>query len=121
MDTRPGSYDFAPMDEAVQKYLDDDFLAMASSLILKGGEPVDFRLWGHQDREAGIPVAADSIYRIYSNTKIVTSVAAMTLWEQGRFDIAAILFTQRMPGFWHAFSHEYKRQVYAAVMQKVGK
>ena len=60
---------------------------MASSVILEGGEPVDFRLWGHQDREAGIPLAADSIFRIYSNTKIITSVAAMTLWEEGRFDL----------------------------------
>lgn len=87
METRPSDYDFGPMHEAVQKYLDDDFLAMASSVILEGGEPVDFRLWGHQDREAGIRLAADSIFRIYSNTKIITSVAAMTLWEAGRFDL----------------------------------
>ena len=75
------------MHEAVRKYLDDDFLAMTASVVLEGGEPVDFRLWGHQDREAGVPIAADSIFRIYSNTKLVTSVAAMTLWEEGRFDL----------------------------------
>ena len=87
METRGGDYDFGPMHEAVQKYLDDDFLAMASSVVLEGGEPVDFHLWGHQDREAGVPIAADSIFRIYSNTKLVTSVAAMTLWEEGRFTL----------------------------------
>ena len=87
METRPNDYDFGPMHEAVQKYLDDDFLAMAASVVLEGGEPVDFHLWGHQDREAGVPIAADSIFRIYSNTKLVTSVAAMTLWEEGRFDL----------------------------------
>ncbi len=87
METRPHDYDFGPMHEAVQKYLDDDFLAMAASVVLEGGEPVDFHLWGHQDREAGVPIAADSIFRIYSNTKLVTSVAAMTLWEEGRFDL----------------------------------
>ena len=87
METRPNDYDFGPMHAAVQKYLDDDFLAMAASVVLEGGEPVDFQLWGHQDREAGVPIAADSIFRIYSNTKLVTSVAAMTLWEEGRFDL----------------------------------
>ena len=87
METRPNDYDFGPMHEAVQKYLDDDFLAMASSVVLEGGEPVDFHLWGYQDREAAVPIAADSIFRIYSNTKLVTSVAAMTLWEEGRFDL----------------------------------
>ena len=87
METRPHDYDFGPMHEAVRKYLDDDFLAMAASVVLEGGEPVDFHLWGHQDREAGVPIAADSIFRIYSNTKLVTSVAAMTLWEEGRFDL----------------------------------
>ena len=87
METRPNDYDFGPMHAAVQKYLDDDFLAMAASVVLEGGEPVDFHLWGHQDREAGVPIAADSIFRIYSNTKLVTSVAAMTLWEEGRFDL----------------------------------
>ena len=87
MEIRPGDHDFGPMHEAMQKWLDDDFLAMAASVVLEGGQPVDFHLWGHQDREAGIPVAADSIFRIYSNTKIVTSVAAMTLWQEGEFDL----------------------------------
>ena len=87
MEIRPGDHDFGPMHEAMQKWLDDDFLAMAASVVLEGGQPVDLHLWGHQDREAGIPVAADSIFRIYSNTKIVTSVAAMTLWQEGRFDL----------------------------------
>ena len=87
MEIRPADYDFAPMHEAVQKYIDDGFIAMAVSVVLKGGEPVDFHLWGHQDREAGVPIAEDSIFRIYSNTKLVTSVAAMTLWEDACFDL----------------------------------
>ena len=87
METRPNDYDFTPMHAAIQKYLDDDFLANAASVVLEGGEPVDFHLWGHQDREAGTPLRPGSIFRIYSNTKIVTSVAAMMLWEEGRFDL----------------------------------
>ncbi len=87
MEIRPGDHDFGPMHAAMQKWLDDDFLAMAAAVVLEGGEPVDLHLWGYQDREAGIPVAADSIFRIYSNTKIVTSVAAMTLWQEGQFDL----------------------------------
>ena len=45
----------------------------------------------------------------------VSGLAGTHSWISPAADIAAILFTQRMPGFWHASGHEYKRQVYAAV------
>jgi CubicO group peptidase (beta-lactamase class C family) len=42
---------------------------------------------GHADVEADVPVAADTVWRIYSMTKPITAVAAMMLWEEGRFDL----------------------------------
>jgi CubicO group peptidase (beta-lactamase class C family) len=43
--------------------------------------------YGHRDVEADLPVEGDTIFRIYSMTKPVTTVAAMLLWEEGRFQL----------------------------------
>ena len=42
---------------------------------------------GQRDRERDLPMIADTLFRIYSMTKPLTSVALMTLWEQGRFTL----------------------------------
>ena len=43
--------------------------------------------YGHRDREAGLEVTPDTLWRIYSMTKPVTSVAAMMLYEEGRLEL----------------------------------
>ena len=43
--------------------------------------------YGVRDLESGAPVAPDTLWRIYSMTKPITSVAAMMLWEEGRFEL----------------------------------
>jgi CubicO group peptidase (beta-lactamase class C family) len=43
--------------------------------------------YGHRDVEAGLPVEPDTLWRIYSMTKPITSVAAMMLYEEGRFQL----------------------------------
>ena len=42
---------------------------------------------GRRDIEADLPVEPDTLWRIYSMTKPITSVAAMMLWEEGRFEL----------------------------------
>jgi CubicO group peptidase (beta-lactamase class C family) len=42
---------------------------------------------GHRDIEAGLPVEPDTLWRIYSMTKPITSVAAMMLYEEGGFQL----------------------------------
>ena len=46
-----------------------------------------FEAFGMQNRQSGTPMRKDSIFRIYSMTKPIVSVAVMMLWEEGRFDI----------------------------------
>ena len=46
-----------------------------------------FETCGHRDVESGRPVEPDTIYRIYSMTKPITTVAAMMLYEEGRFQL----------------------------------
>ena len=42
---------------------------------------------GRRDIEADLPVEPDTLWRIYSMTKPITSVAAMMLWEEGAFEL----------------------------------
>jgi CubicO group peptidase (beta-lactamase class C family) len=71
----------------MQWYISGNLLSCINTLILKGTDVVDFRTFGYMDLESRRPLTTDAIYRMYSNTKIVTSVAAMQLFEQGRFTL----------------------------------
>lgn len=57
----------------------------AVALIARRGRVGYFESFGQRDTAAGAPMAKDAIFRIYSMTKPITSVAAMMLWEDGRF------------------------------------
>lgn len=54
-------------------------------LIARNGKIVYSDTWGMRDREAGLAMEADSIFRIYSMSKPVTGVALMMLFEEGKF------------------------------------
>ena len=60
---------------------------------MQGTDIIDVQTFGSMDglKGEGRPLSPDTIYRMYSNTKIVTSVAAMMLWEQGAFDLDDLL------------------------------
>jgi len=57
----------------------------AVALIARRGQVGYFESFGQLDPATGAPMARDSIFRIYSMTKPIVSVAAMMLWEEGRF------------------------------------
>jgi CubicO group peptidase (beta-lactamase class C family) len=57
----------------------------AQTLIWRRGQLADFRCAGLRDIERGLPVTEDTIFRIYSMTKPVVSVALLMLLEEGRF------------------------------------
>jgi len=57
----------------------------AVALIARRGRLGYFESFGRRDPLSGSPMEKDSIFRIYSMTKPIVSVAAMMLWEQGRF------------------------------------
>ncbi len=58
-----------------------------SALVFKDSQEAFFNTWGYQDRENEVPITRDTIFRIYSMTKPVTSVAAMQLVEQGLLNL----------------------------------
>jgi CubicO group peptidase (beta-lactamase class C family) len=56
-------------------------------LITRGGRIAHHSLHGQRDAEAGLPVEPDTVWRIYSMTKPITSVAAMMLFEEGALSL----------------------------------
>ncbi|MGC4805150.1 serine hydrolase domain-containing protein [Micromonospora sp. DT233] len=77
----------ARIDEHFGRYVDDGRLAGWQIVVTRRGEIAHSSTYGLRDREAGTPVEADTLWRIYSMTKPITSVAAMMLWEEGRFEL----------------------------------
>ena len=68
-------------------YVKDRRLSGWLATVSRGGELVWSAKSGHQDRERGVEVRDDTIWRIYSMTKPLTSVAVMMLYEEGLFDL----------------------------------
>ncbi|HXR32449.1 MAG TPA: serine hydrolase domain-containing protein [Verrucomicrobiae bacterium] len=73
------------ISKIVQQSIDDKRIAGAVTLVARHGHVVWFKAQGMSDREAGKPMRTDSIFRICSMTKPITSVAVMMLYEEGKF------------------------------------
>ena len=72
----------------IDRFLDEKYVAAgrlpcAQFLLARNGEVVHQTILGQQDPERGVTLAEDTVYRIYSMTKPVTSVALMSLVEEG--------------------------------------
>ena len=72
----------------LNRYVDDGRLAGVSVLLTRGGQIAYAHRYGERDCERSLPVTSDTIYRIYSMTKPIVSVAAMQLYEQGLFQLS---------------------------------
>jgi CubicO group peptidase (beta-lactamase class C family) len=77
----------ARIDRHFDRYVADGRLPGYQVLVARHGQVAHLGSAGMADIEADRPVAADTLWRIYSMTKPVTSVAAMMLWEQGAFEL----------------------------------
>jgi CubicO group peptidase (beta-lactamase class C family) len=72
------------MRQTVRRFVDEGRHAGAVWLVARHGRIVDRGACGHRDLEQNLPMEPDTICRIYSMTKIVTSVAVLILVEEGR-------------------------------------
>src|SRR4051812_31602326 len=75
------------LDADLQARVDREELPGASYTVLRGGETIAQGCVGWADREARVPLREDHLFRIFSNTKLVTSIAALQLVEQGRLRV----------------------------------
>lgn len=87
IEVRKSRHDFSALQTAMQRYVDDGILACVHAVVLEGGEPVNVLRCGYADVETGRPITDDTIYRMFSSTKLITAVAMMALHEQGRFQL----------------------------------
>src|SRR5689334_10395178 len=72
------------IDSALQGAVDRSEIGGAVALVLRDGQTVYERAFGWSDREANRRMTTDAIFRIASQTKALTSVAIMTLVEEGK-------------------------------------
>jgi CubicO group peptidase (beta-lactamase class C family) len=80
-------YDFKPAHAAMQRYIDNNLLSGISSAVMVGRDLVDVNCVGWADKEAQTPLRPDHIFRVFSNTKLITSCAALMLFEEGKFGL----------------------------------
>jgi CubicO group peptidase (beta-lactamase class C family) len=75
------------LDQHMARYVDDGRLAGWELAVTHDEDVAHTSSYGWRDREAGIAVDGQTVWRIASMTKPITSVAAMTLWEEGAFEL----------------------------------
>ena len=80
-------YDFKPARAAMQRYVDNNLLSGISWAVMVGRDLVDVNCVGWADKEAQTPLRTDHIFRVFSNTKLVTSCAALLLFEEGKLGL----------------------------------
>ena len=73
----------ATIDRALQNYVDTDRVAGIVALVMQDGQVVYEKAFGWADKEAGRKMTTDTIFRIASQTKALTSTAIMQLLEEG--------------------------------------
>lgn len=88
----PAEHGFDPerlarIDAHFRRFVDDRRLPGWQVVVSRGGHVVHASAYGHRDREAEIPWTDDTLVRLFSMTKPITSVAAMMLYEEGAFEL----------------------------------
>jgi CubicO group peptidase (beta-lactamase class C family) len=77
----------AAIPDYFSSYVSRGKLAGLSTLVSRRGEIAHFEAIGLRDRERNLPMERDSIFRIYSMSKPITSLALMMLYEEGHFQL----------------------------------
>ena len=76
------------INDKLQDYVDRGQVAGFVTLVARESEVAHFEAIGYRDAENKLPMERDTIFRIYSMTKPITSIALMQLYERGRFHLS---------------------------------
>jgi CubicO group peptidase (beta-lactamase class C family) len=90
--TTPGEAGLSPerldrLHACFEHKVRDGKRAGAITLIARDGRIIDWRAYGHRDLDARLPMEKDTICRVWSMSKMVTTVAVLQLLEEGRFQL----------------------------------
>ena len=77
----------ARVTDAFQAHIDAGHIAGVVGAVVRHGRLVYMEALGQADIEAARPMPEDAIFRLYSMTRSITSLAAMILWEEGAFQL----------------------------------
>jgi CubicO group peptidase (beta-lactamase class C family) len=77
----------ARIDKFIQDAIDQKRVAGVVTLIARKGKVVQFKAYGMADIESGTKMRTDHMFRLYSQTKPITSTALLMLYEQGKFQL----------------------------------
>lgn len=88
----------ARLGERFEADIADGSLPGAVALVARQGRIVHYKAYGKRDPASPDPMQLDTVFRIYSMTKPITSVAAMMLVEEGRLDLATPI-SRYLPAF----------------------
>lgn len=77
----------AQVTQNLQAHVDAGHIAGVVAAVLKDGKLVYLESLGQRDLESASPMSDDALFRVYSMTRPVTSLAAMILWEEGHFQL----------------------------------
>ncbi|MEP7257853.1 MAG: serine hydrolase domain-containing protein [Flavitalea sp.] len=72
------------IDRMLKEAIEENKMTGASALVARNGKIIYYKAFGYDDRENKKPLKRDAIYRIASQTKAITSVAVMILYEEGK-------------------------------------
>ena len=75
------------LDQFIQKYVDEKQFNGATAIIVRDGKIIYFKAFGYSDIQQKKMMQKDNIFRIASMTKPIISVAAMMLYEEGKFSL----------------------------------
>ncbi len=73
------------IDAMIQEFIDKEQTPGAVAMIVRDGKIVYHKAFGYSDVAAKTPLKKDDIFRIASQSKAITSLAVMMLWEEGKF------------------------------------
>jgi len=90
--TSPARAGFDPsrlevLHATTRRFVDEGQHAGAITLLARNGKLVDLQTYGYRDLEKKLPMERDTICRMYSMSKIITSVGTLILFEEGRFNL----------------------------------
>ncbi len=75
------------IENILRVHIEQNDLAGGNLMVIKNGNEIFYHEDGYADREAGLPIRRDTIFRLYSMSKPVTAAAVMILLERGEIDL----------------------------------
>jgi CubicO group peptidase (beta-lactamase class C family) len=77
----------ARLDSNMKDWVKNNWVNGSVALIARHGQVVFYKAYGYNDLDTKAPLDKNGIFRIASQTKAVTTIAAMMLWEEGKFSL----------------------------------